>query len=421
MKAMQQDEDAFEQLYKLFYKRVYFISYQYFKNEEIAKDIVQDVFIQVYKQIATLKAPEAFHSWLHTITYRMCQNNFRGNKKLLYQFETSEEIETLPNVIEQDVMADLEYERIKALVMESLDKMSADMKEVAILRFFEELKTQEIADILGVSKGTVSGRILRIKKKLTTDLKKQGIHTYSMVLLTPTLLHEVYQTMFDACSVHKDVMAKGMQVIIRGSAVTVGKKGIAVYAKGIGIGSVVTIALIAVLIFNQKPKVMAYSNVNTVKTDIVFPKQAEIEDVLYEQGWTNQGVTINVQTSNDNYDEITINDASTTTIDQNGTYVIRIIKDAKVLDEREIVISNIDKERPTLTYEASDTTYTLKVQDDASKVDWSSIVYYKNGKRSSAYTIDSKGIIILANDYNYATHELQISDNAGNVLAIQIK
>lgn len=81
LEAKQGDIDAFAQIYNTYYIKVFFMSFQYLKNEDTAKGIVQEVFIKVRRHIKKLEKPKAFDSWLNVITYRECINHTRGKLK----------------------------------------------------------------------------------------------------------------------------------------------------------------------------------------------------------------------------------------------------------------------------------------------------------------------------------------------------
>lgn len=101
-----------------------------------------------------------------------------------------------------------------------------------------------------------------------------------------------------------------------------------------------------------------------------------IESIHYNTRWTNQAVTLQIQTSSDAYDQILVNQQESVSITENGLYTIQAMKDSVCMDEREIEITNIDVESPNGTSEYSDGKYILYVYDNASQINYQTIRYY---------------------------------------------
>ena len=83
IKAQNGDTEAFSEIYRAYYKKVYFIAHQYFRDEEMAKDIVQETFILVHKKINQLREPKTFPAWLRKVTYSLCVNQSRKKQRIV--------------------------------------------------------------------------------------------------------------------------------------------------------------------------------------------------------------------------------------------------------------------------------------------------------------------------------------------------
>lgn len=129
LKAISGDTEAFTLIYKSYYQRVYFIGIQYFRNEETAKDIVQEVFIKVHKQIHTLNSPKAFNSWLHVLAYRVCVSYDRKKIRFI-QLDEGKFVEDFVDDKAIGISDQVENNRIQQIVVNTLDSMSLPLKEV---------------------------------------------------------------------------------------------------------------------------------------------------------------------------------------------------------------------------------------------------------------------------------------------------
>lgn len=415
LKAIHGDEDAFSHIYRTYSNRVYFMAIQYFRNEDTAKDIVQEIFIKVYRQINKLQTPKAFSSWLHVITYREC-HNYNRRKSNIFELGDEDKIEDFPNTAEVDVISKIENERIKNEIMDILDDLSIPLKSVAMLRFFEDLKLQEIADILDIPKNTVSSRLIKIRRVLSTELQKKGISsTYGVVVVSPVVLYEAYKMLYQQTKMNQALSNDILYAILPAGAGISG--GISLLSKWI-IGVVTTGVVIGgIALWNtqpqqeeeEKPKVEEVEEVSKPSKE---PELAEITSVSYDDAWRNQPVQLVIETSNDNYDRITTNDVETMQVVNNGTYTVKLIKDDAVIDEEVIQINNVDLHSPTAISEKDDEYYYLYLSDDKSGVNANQITYYVNGAASNDYTYDaSRNVMIVKND-NVSRHDIYISDYA---------
>jgi RNA polymerase sigma factor (sigma-70 family) len=428
-KAMQGDTEAFSEIYRTYYKRVYFMGVQYFKNEDTAKDVVQEVFIKVHKQIHTLKTPKAFSSWLHVLTYRICQNRNR-RKLVVYELSDDVQVEDFADTKKVDIVDKIENERIKEVIMSSLDGMSDQLRMVGVLRFFEELKIEEISEILDVPKSTIGTRLVKIKKILRIDLEKHGIHNnYGFAILTPALMYEAYELLFKRYELGLNEASAERILLIAiggGAATATSAAGGITFLSKVIIGGLTTATVLGGGILLSK-------NNNVEETNITFdppPMEemlpeipvAKIEDINYDPNWRNSVLDIDVTTTNSNFDKILVNEIETLQIDSNGTYVVKLLKDNSTIDEKEITFSMFDRNSPVATGTTEDDTFVIFLNDDLSGIDWGSITHYKNGVLANEYVMDIENSkLIIQNDNNYSTHELFVMDNAGNELNIKIQ
>lgn len=140
------------------YEAMYRLAYTYVKNPDEAMDVVQE---SAYKAIAaspTLKDGTAMKSWLFRITVNTALDFLRKRSK-----ETV--TDTLPEQGQEDVYRDLD-------TLKALDVLEEKERTVIVLRFFEDLKLQEIAAVTGDNLNSVKTILYRSLKKLKIQLTK---------------------------------------------------------------------------------------------------------------------------------------------------------------------------------------------------------------------------------------------------------
>jgi RNA polymerase sigma factor (sigma-70 family) len=163
------DETAFASLIRKYQKQVHALAWRKIGDFQIAEDIVQETFLQVYQKLETLNDPTQFSRWLHAIVNHLCIAWHRKNR---LQTESLEEIHI--SEIETEPYSRYiasEHEKISAdaqrdLVERLLAKLKESDREVITLHYFEEMTSSEIGTFLGVSENTVKSRLHRARQRL---------------------------------------------------------------------------------------------------------------------------------------------------------------------------------------------------------------------------------------------------------------
>ncbi len=186
-RAQSGDSDAISELYEAFYNSVYYFAKKTVHDDDIALDITQETFMEVIRTIGSLKAPEAFSSWLRQITYHQCTRHFKKNKEVL--FEEDEEgnsiLDTIADESEDSIPSEV-YEKaeFREIILNMIDTLSPEQRAVVILYYYDELPVKKIAEIQEVSEGTVKSRLNYARRAL-----RDGVETYEKK--TGTKLHGV--------------------------------------------------------------------------------------------------------------------------------------------------------------------------------------------------------------------------------------
>jgi RNA polymerase sigma factor (sigma-70 family) len=163
------DETAFASLIRKYQKQVHALAWRKIGDFQIAEDIVQETFLQVYQKLETLNDPTQFSRWLHAIVNHLCIAWHRKNRLQIQSLEETHtsEIETEAYsryVAAEHVQTTAEAQR--DLVKKLLTKLRESDREVITLHYFEEMTSSEIGTFLGVSENTVKSRLHRARQRL---------------------------------------------------------------------------------------------------------------------------------------------------------------------------------------------------------------------------------------------------------------
>ncbi|MDD4985713.1 MAG: RNA polymerase sigma factor [Dehalococcoidales bacterium] len=165
----QGDVSAFETLYRQYEKLVYRTAYLITGSKEAADDTLQEVFISVWRFRHTYDSNKGkLTTWLHRITVNECS---RKKKRKPSTISLEEKMIDLPDMKHQsqpeDVLINkMEYERL----LRAMDALDTKHRSILVLRYFNDLSYQEIAEALEIPLGTVKSRINQSLKYLKTQM-----------------------------------------------------------------------------------------------------------------------------------------------------------------------------------------------------------------------------------------------------------
>ncbi|MEK5040264.1 RNA polymerase sigma factor [Sporosarcina sp. FSL K6-3457] len=176
-KNKQQDREAERIIFEQYYNRVYYAAYRVIKDQGLAEDIVQETFMKAFKSLHTVHDVEKLGAWLSVIATRTAIDHLRRLSKW-NDFTTSDVyIDTESDAAHPDyistVETGLEEAYVKELLVEEIDKLKPDHKEVLILFYHHDLTYEEISELLDVKLSTVKTRMFRAKKKLKESIEQQ--------------------------------------------------------------------------------------------------------------------------------------------------------------------------------------------------------------------------------------------------------
>ncbi len=156
------NDKAFEELLNRHQQKIYTSIYLFVKDTELAEDIFQEVFIKI---IDTLRKGKYNHEgkflqWAMRISYNMCVDHFRRNKRRpkvspTETFDIFDVLQTTDDNAEQSIIRSQTHDKVRRLV----DMLPPEQREVVILRHYAEMSFKEIAKLTRVSINTALGRM----------------------------------------------------------------------------------------------------------------------------------------------------------------------------------------------------------------------------------------------------------------------
>jgi len=170
------DSAAFQEFVDRYKKKIYYIAYDITGDHDDAEDVSQEVFIKVFRSLKTFRRNAKISSWLYQISVNASIDLLRKKaskpEKSMDDIERADIQENLPGsgTRAQNPERSAEDIIIQNHISEALQKVSPKERSVFVMRHYNELKIREIAEILGVSPGTVKALFYRATRKLRKEL-----------------------------------------------------------------------------------------------------------------------------------------------------------------------------------------------------------------------------------------------------------
>ena len=180
------NKKSFDKLYKLTHNDVWYNCLSLLKDEENAKDIMQETYITAFLKLDTLKDEEKFCGWVTTIAVNLCKKKLKG--KVEYQIDDEvliTEAETDELMLPEEYITKTEKRKVLLQIME--DTLSFNQYQTVLMFYFDEMSISEIAQGLEISEGTVKSRLNSSRAKMKTAIEdyenKSGDKLHGVVVV----------------------------------------------------------------------------------------------------------------------------------------------------------------------------------------------------------------------------------------------
>ena len=182
MKCRKGDTGAFELLVRRYQNPLINYIHRFINDYHRAEDLSQETFLRVFKSASRYKPTASFKSWLYTIATNLCRNEIRNRSRRNTCF-LEELVEEGEDVYHTEIMQDtrylpdilLEKKEQRQIIRKTLAQLPDNQRIALTLVTYQDLRYEEVAEILGCSVGAVKALIHRARQKMKKLLIKAGI------------------------------------------------------------------------------------------------------------------------------------------------------------------------------------------------------------------------------------------------------
>jgi RNA polymerase sigma-70 factor, ECF subfamily len=169
------DQLAWEAVVRQYWRKVFNVAYKFVGRHDEAEDLAQDIFLKLFRSLATFDRRANFQTWLVSVSRNLCIDHYRSVRKERETIDrTVNAADLSPISIEVSPHVALERTDLAQHLRRALNDLPQTLRTAVVMRDLQDMSYQEIADRLGLPEGTVKSRINRGRHELARQLRRRG-------------------------------------------------------------------------------------------------------------------------------------------------------------------------------------------------------------------------------------------------------
>ncbi len=173
--AVSENAEAFGEIVKRWERKIFALCYGMLNREDDARDAAQETFISAYRNLSRFRGEAKVSSWLHRIAVNHCLTKQRRTKirpETYLDEEKNEEDRFFVAPLNQSPSKQFEQNETSKRVRQALNSLPADLRQVLVMKEFEEMTFQEISETLELPLSTVKSRVYTALKQMRKKLER---------------------------------------------------------------------------------------------------------------------------------------------------------------------------------------------------------------------------------------------------------
>jgi RNA polymerase sigma-70 factor (ECF subfamily) len=148
------DRQAFVEITRLYQKKVFVLTYSFFRNKEDALDLVQETFLRLFEKMGSFEEGRNFEAWLLHIAKNLCIDHYRKLRSRGRDVTADARVEDLP-IADERASGEERAAEVKQILARCVDRLAERQRTIFLMRHVSDMGNEEIAKVLKISTGTV--------------------------------------------------------------------------------------------------------------------------------------------------------------------------------------------------------------------------------------------------------------------------
>lgn len=175
------DRGAYTEIVQRYQDKVFTLAFRWMHDDQVAREVAQDVFLALFRNLAKFRGDAKLSTWIHRVVINHCKNRRLYRKRrhtALHEPLEGKRVDDdgpVRQLAHEGPGTDAATNRSEAqsLVRSALEQLDEEQRAIIVLRDVEDLGYEEIAEILGVARGTVKSRLHRARASLARVLSRR--------------------------------------------------------------------------------------------------------------------------------------------------------------------------------------------------------------------------------------------------------
>jgi RNA polymerase sigma-70 factor (ECF subfamily) len=162
----------FRKLVELTSPFAFSVAFRMLGDEDQAKDVVQETMVTIWQKLQKIKSAEGYKTWVYRIVVNKCYDQLRKRKRNLEYVTDEKTWALIANKISEGFSSDMENIEMAQIIRQLTRRLSPKQKAVFVLSELEEMSSDEISEITGISKSGIKSNLYYARKNISEMVEK---------------------------------------------------------------------------------------------------------------------------------------------------------------------------------------------------------------------------------------------------------
>jgi RNA polymerase sigma-70 factor (ECF subfamily) len=162
----------FKKLVELTSPYAFSLAFRMLSDEDLAKDVVQETMVTIWQKLKNIKSAEVYKTWIYKVVINKCYDQLRNKKRNREHVADEKTWQILSERISQMPSSQLENDETAKIIGMLTDKLSPKQKAIFILSEIDEMTSDEISEVTGISKTVIKANLYHARKSISSMIEK---------------------------------------------------------------------------------------------------------------------------------------------------------------------------------------------------------------------------------------------------------